>query len=122
MKVLLIVGMLTIAAPALAQDRWTTAAFLGGALADDATTWRNMRGGYAESDPLYRLTQNQPKGTLISLAITDAVTLWLAHHYAPTHPKAIRVVLLSLGGLRAFQAARNISAFAPIPAFIPSPH
>ena len=119
MKHLLLAALLLAAVPAHAQDRWTTTFYLGAAVADEASTWRNMRGGYVETDPLYRLTQNQPIGTTISLAITDVVTLWLAHRYAPTHPKIVRFTLLSLGSIRAYQAARNIAIYQPILNLLP---
>lgn len=120
MKHLLLVALLLFAAlPAHAQDRWTTTFYVSAAAADEVTTYRNMRRGYWESDPLYRFTQQQPTGTLLSLVATDVVTLWIAHHYAARHPKLVRFTLLSLGGIRAYQAVHNVVTYEPIPFLLP---
>ncbi len=106
MKPLLLV-LLLIAAPANAQDRVATTFYVAVASADIVTTWRNMQAGHPETDPLYHFTAHQPIGTVLSLVATDVMTLWLAHRYAPTHPKIVKVTLFALGGIRATQAARN---------------
>jgi len=119
----LLLGLLLVAAPVSAQDRVSTSIFLGGAIADDVTTFHNMRGGFPEYDPLYHLTRAQPVGTLLSLAATDAVTLWLAHRYQASHPRLVRVVLFSLGGIRLGDAIHNThgwNIYANRPIFIPS--
>ncbi len=125
MKAILAVLMLVIAAPSFAQDRVATTFYLTGAIADTATTWRNAKAGHEETDPLYHFTKDQPIGMVLSLALTDTVTLWLAHHYAPTHPRLVKISLFALGGIRATQAIRNargwyIETHQPI--FIPDPH
>ena len=125
MKVLLILGLLSCAATTLAQDRTATTFYLAGAVSDTVTTWRNANAGHPETDPLYHFTKDQPIGMVISLAVTDAVTLWLAHRYAPTHPRLVKVSLFALGGIRATQAVRNAHGWyldTHQPVFIPDPH
>ena len=111
MKTLLILGMLTVAPAAFAQDRIATTFYLGGAVSDIGTTWRNMQSGHQETDPVYHFTRDQPIGTALSLAATDVLTLWLAHRYSPTHPKLVKVALYTLGSIRYGQAARNARAW-----------
>lgn len=109
MKLILIVVLVLLSASsARAQDRGATAFFLAGAAADDITTWRNMRAGHPEESPLYFYGRDQPKVVLLSLVITDAVTLWLAHHYAPRHPKLAKFALYSLGTMRAGYGVYNL--------------
>ena len=123
MKTVVAVFLLLCAAPAVAQDRLATSVFLGGVIADDLTTWHNMRNGHAETDPLYGFVKESPKGVMISLAVTDALTLWLAHRYAPTHPKIVRAVLFGLGGIRFGQGVRNTTIWiASVPALITEIH
>lgn len=120
MKIVLLTCLL-FAAPCAAQDRFATTVFLGGATFDNATTWHNLSGGYTEGNPMYAFVKDQPKGVLISLAITDAATLWLAHHYAQTHPKIVKAMLFGLGGVRTYQGVRNIAIWHPaVPQFIPA--
>ena len=110
-----ILGCLLVAAPCAAQDKFATSVYLAGASLDIGSTWHNLRGGYTETDPLYAFTKDKPIGVVLSLAITDAATMWMAHHYAPTHPKIVRAILFTLGGVRAGQGMRNIAIWhAPI--------
>lgn len=125
MKVLMVLSVLALAMPSVAQDRIATTFYLSGAISDSVTTWRNMQAGHPEGDPLYHFTREQPIGTVISLAVTDAVTLWLAHHYSAAHPRLVRVTLFALGGIRATQAVRNARVWyadTHQPLFIPDPH
>lgn len=108
-----------------AQDRLALGVFLGGALADDVTTFHNMRGGFREADPLYAFVQDKPQGVLLSLIVTDVVTLWLAHRYTPTHPRIVKIVLFTLGGIRIGDSVHNVlawNAYVQRPVFIPDPH
>lgn len=112
MKLLAVLSLLLLlAAPVHAQDRKALTFYLAAAGTDIGTTYRNMRAGHQETDPIYRFTRDQPIGTVLSLAATDALTLWLAHRYAPTHPKLTTAILLTLGGVRGVQAARNAQAW-----------
>lgn len=102
---------LLIAAPLRAQDRSATSIFLGGAVFDDVTTWRNMQAGHTENNPLYASMRDKPKAVALSLIVTDVLTLWLAHRYTPTHPKLVKVVLLTFGGIRLTEGVTNARAW-----------
>lgn len=107
MKYLMMLAVLLCAVQVSAQDRLSTSLFVAGAISDGMTTWRDIHAGHEETNLAYAFTSRQPTGVVISLAVTDAMTLWLAHHYAPTHPKLVKGVLLTLSGVRFSQAARN---------------
>lgn len=120
-----LLGLLLFAVPVSAQERGPVTFYVAAASADTVTTWRNMQAGHQEADPLYRFTRDQPIGTVLSLAMTDALTLWLAHRYSPTHPKMVRVALFTLGGIRIAQAARNTRIWyldTHLPIFVPDRH
>jgi hypothetical protein len=112
MKHLLTLAILLMTVSIHAQDRTATTLFLTGVMTDDVTTWRNMQAGHHEIDPLYAFTKDNSKGVLASLIITDVVTLWIARHYTPTHPKLVKAVLFTLGGVRIGQGVRNATIWA----------
>lgn len=107
-QAVLVLTWLLIASAAHAQDRKATMFFLAGAASDDITTWRVMQAGHIEEDPLYFYAREKPKGVIASLVVTDIVTIWLAHHYAASHPKLAKFALYSLGAMRIQAAIHNV--------------
>jgi hypothetical protein len=81
---------------------------------DEVTTFHNVHAGYVEQNPTYAFVKDKPIGLAISLAATDAVTLWLAHHYAPTHPKAAKIAVLIIGGAHWSGGIRNAMTWAAL--------
>lgn len=108
MKYVVLLSLLAAAVPAHAQDRAAVSVFLAGAAADDITTWRNMRAGHIENDPIFFFAKDKPKTVVFSLIATDALTLWLAHHYGARHPKLAKFALYSLGTMRGSYGVYNL--------------
>lgn len=92
-----------------------TAVFLAGATLDNVSTQRFLhRGGIDEINPMLKFADNDPVVIGVSAIATDALTLWLAHKYAPKHPKLVRAVLIGVGSVRMSFGFHNLGV-NPVP-------
>lgn len=92
-----------------------TAVFLAGATLDNVSTQHFLhRGGIDEINPMLKFANNDPVVIGVAAATTDALTLWLAHKYAPKHPKLMRAVLIGVGSVRMSFGFHNLGV-NPVP-------
>lgn len=105
--------LLFIAAPAAAQERSTVRlsmfAFAAAAAADDISTARGFSRHAVEKNPLLSFANNDPSTVVATLAITDALQLFLAHKFSKHHPRLVTTALLVSASFRASYAAHNFA-------------
>ena len=117
-----LVVIVVVSATAAAQTTETrpalklpTAVFLAGAALDNISTQHFLhRGGIDEINPMLKFANNNPVVIGVAAAATDAITLWLAHKYAPKHPKLMRAALIGVGSVRMSFGFHNLGV-DPVP-------